>query len=261
MPAVAAGALARGVDSPSLRELAGLNRRSDTAEICELYRAALAESGIEVPGEPEAVRWVLRGLAEGLVAGGAAVAEVVREVPCGEVWMTRPEYEFAHLAYYREELDDGPRYERDLLEAARALLGEAGFGQHLPTAGGAAQRKHGRGRGRGKEFAMAQRHEIRSTDEHENHPGETLVTTEHDVISNWARERGAEPATVPGTERDGRPGVLRLDFPGYGGQQLKHLDWDEWFRTFDERGLRFIYQEHLKDGKPSNFFRLENPNE
>ncbi|RBQ21141.1 hypothetical protein DP939_07295 [Spongiactinospora rosea] len=108
---------------------------------------------------------------------------------------------------------------------------------------------------------MAQRHEIRSTEEHENHPGETLVTTDHDVIGNWARERGAEPATVPGTEHDGRPGVLRLDFPGYGGQRLKHLDWDEWFRTFDERGLRFIYQEHLKDGKPSNFFRLENPHE
>jgi len=53
--------------------------------------------------------------------------------------------------------------------------------------------------------------------------------------------------------------VLRLDFPGYGGDDLKHVSWDEWFETFDDRGLRFVYQEHKKDGSESNFFRLTNP--
>ncbi|MDF5753599.1 hypothetical protein [Spongiactinospora sp. TRM90649] len=105
---------------------------------------------------------------------------------------------------------------------------------------------------------MAQRHKIKSRKEHEDHPGETLVTTQHDVIRKWAEERGAVPATVPGTEHDGHAGVLRLDFPGYAGKDLAHIDWDAWFSAFDQRGLRFIYQEHLKDGDTSNFFRLEN---
>jgi hypothetical protein len=37
------------------------------------------------------------------------------------------------------------------------------------------------------------------------------------------------------------------------------VSWEEWFATFDERGLNFIYQEQRSDGQQSNFFRLENP--
>jgi hypothetical protein len=101
---------------------------------------------------------------------------------------------------------------------------------------------------------------VSSKDEHEERPGRSLVTTDHDVIRHWAEERDAEPATVPGSEYEGRPGRLLLDFPGYGGEDLVHIDWDAWFRTFDERKLNFLYQEHKKDGSQSNFFRLENPN-
>jgi hypothetical protein len=79
------------------------------------------------------------------------------------------------------------------------------------------------------------------------------------VIQKWAEERGASPATVEGTEHEGRAGVLRFDFPGYGGQQLKHISWDEWFDPFDSRELTFIYQDRKADGKQSNFFRLDNP--
>ncbi|MEV5829674.1 hypothetical protein AB0L25_29320 [Spirillospora sp. NPDC052242] len=105
------------------------------------------------------------------------------------------------------------------------------------------------------------RHEqqVTSADEHEERPGKSLVTTDHEVIRRWAEERGAEPSTVPGSEYEGRPGRLRFDFPGYGGENLEHISWDDWFRTFDERELNFIYQEHKKDGAQSNFFRLENP--
>jgi hypothetical protein len=70
-----------------------------------------------------------------------------------------------------------------------------------------------------------------SPDEHEDYPGQTLATRNHDVIRRWAEARGAIPATVPDTERDGRPGVLTFDFPGYGGERLRHISWDEWFRT------------------------------
>lgn len=100
---------------------------------------------------------------------------------------------------------------------------------------------------------------ISSVDEHEERPGRSLVTTDHEVIKRWAEERGGRPATVPGTEHEGRAGVLRFDFPGYGGGDLKEITWDEWFETFKARELNFVYQEHKKDGSQSNFFRLESP--
>jgi hypothetical protein len=100
---------------------------------------------------------------------------------------------------------------------------------------------------------------ISSSDDEPEREGRSLVTTDHDVIKQWAGERGAEPATVEGTEHGDHLGVLRFDFPGYGGQNLTHVSWDEWFATFDARNLNFIYQETKTDGSQSNFFRLDNP--
>ena len=99
---------------------------------------------------------------------------------------------------------------------------------------------------------------IHSPKEHEDHPGQTLATRNHEVIKQWAEHRKAKPATVPGTEKDDRLGVLRFDFPG-GTQELVEVEWDDWFATFDERELVFVYQEHMKAGNDSNFFRLDNP--
>ena len=79
------------------------------------------------------------------------------------------------------------------------------------------------------------------------------------MIRRWAEERGAIPATVPGTEHDGHLGVLTFDFPGYGGERLQPVSWDEWFRTFDERDLVFVFQEQLKAGRQSNHFILDSP--
>ncbi|SCG56889.1 hypothetical protein [Micromonospora coxensis] len=91
-------------------------------------------------------------------------------------------------------------------------------------------------------------------------PGRSLVTTNHDVIRNWARARGARPATIAGTEREGRPGVLTFEIPGYReSSRVQVITWDDWFRTFDARRLNLIYQEQLRDGRQSNFFRTESP--
>ncbi|MGB2572016.1 hypothetical protein ACPFP2_26760 [Micromonospora citrea] len=91
-------------------------------------------------------------------------------------------------------------------------------------------------------------------------PGRSLVTTSHDVIRNWARARGARPATIAGTEREGRPGVLTFEIPGYReSSRVQVITWDDWFRTFDARRLNLIYQEQLRDGRQSNFFRTESP--
>jgi hypothetical protein len=88
--------------------------------------------------------------------------------------------------------------------------------------------------------------------------GQARRTRDHRTIQEWAQARHAMPATAPGTEDDDRIGVLRFDFPGYGGETLAEVSWDEWFDTFDERGLEFIYQESTKDGRQSNLFRLTN---
>jgi hypothetical protein len=100
--------------------------------------------------------------------------------------------------------------------------------------------------------------EVTSPDDDPERPGRSLVTTHHEVIRRWAEERGGRPATVEGTEHEGRAGVLRFDF-GAPTDRLREISWDEWFETFDARGLNFIYQEQRSDGRQSNFFRLENP--
>jgi hypothetical protein len=100
--------------------------------------------------------------------------------------------------------------------------------------------------------------EVTSPEEEPERAGRSLVTTNHDVIRRWAEERGATPATVAGTEHGDHLGVLRFDF-GDKDERLRHVSWDEWFDTFDARRLNFIYQEERRDGRQSNFFRLESP--
>lgn len=100
--------------------------------------------------------------------------------------------------------------------------------------------------------------EITSPEDEPERQGRSLVTTHHEVIKQWAEARDGQPATVEGTEHDNHLGVLRFDFGG-DSENLRHVSWEEWFKTFDERQLNFIYQEERTDGDQSNFFRLENP--
>ncbi|GAB3797359.1 hypothetical protein GCM10027605_07100 [Micromonospora zhanjiangensis] len=102
--------------------------------------------------------------------------------------------------------------------------------------------------------------QIGSPSEQPERPGRSLVTTNHEVIKRWARARQAKPATIEGTMRAGRPGVLTFDFPGWRtGGKLKQVTWEDWLRTFDSRRVNFIYQEQKSDGRQSNFFRTESP--
>ena len=97
-----------------------------------------------------------------------------------------------------------------------------------------------------------------SPDEHEDRPGQTLATREPEVIRTWAQARRAKPATV-GSQEGARPRTLRFDFPGFGGQRLQPVEWDAWMKTFQDRDLVFLYQEHRRSGEDSNFFRLDSP--
>ena len=59
------------------------------------------------------------------------------------------------------------------------------------------------------------------------------TTTDHEEIRRWVEERGGVPATVKDTGDGGDPGVLRIDFPGYGDDDaLEQISWDDWFDKF-----------------------------
>ena len=100
---------------------------------------------------------------------------------------------------------------------------------------------------------------IISEAEHEDRVGQTLATRSHEVIRQWTEERDGIPATIMRADRDEGPGLLDLDFPGYGEQDLRHIGWAEWFEAFDLQDLVFVYQEHKTDGDLSNFFHFDGP--
>jgi hypothetical protein len=84
---------------------------------------------------------------------------------------------------------------------------------------------------------------------------DSATTTDHKVIKKWAEEREGRPATVRATEEDGHAGILRIDF-GPAEDQLQEIEWDEFFRKFDESDLAFLYQDCTKDGKLSRFHKF-----
>src|SRR5829696_1584106 len=81
------------------------------------------------------------------------------------------------------------------------------------------------------------------------------TTTNHKVIKEWAEEREGRPATVRATEEDGHAGILRIDFEP-AEDQLEEIQWDEFFRKFDESDLAFLHQDRTKDGKLSRFHKF-----
>ncbi len=87
--------------------------------------------------------------------------------------------------------------------------------------------------------------------------GAAKITTDHDEIRAWVEERNGTPAHVKRAGADSDPGILRIDFPGFAGEQsLEAMEWDEWFEAFEENGLSFLYQEETADGEESRFNRL-----
>ena len=83
------------------------------------------------------------------------------------------------------------------------------------------------------------------------------TTTDHDKIKQWVEERDGKPACVKGTGGKDDPGVLRIDFPGYGDDsKLQELAWDEFFEKFDESDLAFLYQDKTSSGDTSRFFKF-----
>ena len=86
---------------------------------------------------------------------------------------------------------------------------------------------------------------------------ESKVTTDHDEIKAWVEQRGGKPARVKGTEGKSDSGILRIDYPGFSGEDtLETITWEEFFTAFDDNNLAFLYQEQTKDGSESRFSKL-----
>ena len=80
------------------------------------------------------------------------------------------------------------------------------------------------------------------------------TTTDHDEIRKWAEARDGHPAKV---DTGGKGGILRIDF-GEPEDNLTQIEWDEFFKIFDENKLDFLYQEETSDGGKSRFNKFVN---
>ena len=74
------------------------------------------------------------------------------------------------------------------------------------------------------------------------------TTTDHDAIRKWAEARNGRPARVKGTGGAKDAGLLRLDF-GEPEESLEEISWEDFFKTFEESALAFLYED-----EPENRF-------
>lgn len=87
--------------------------------------------------------------------------------------------------------------------------------------------------------------------------GGAQATIDHDEIREWVEQHGGHPAAVKRTRRGKTPGILRIDFPGLGGEDsLEPISWEEFFARFEESQLAFLHQDRTKTGRPSRFNKL-----
>lgn len=83
------------------------------------------------------------------------------------------------------------------------------------------------------------------------------ITTDHETIRQWAQERGGKPAAVKSTRKGDETGIIRIDFPGYSGEQsLEEISWEEFFEKFEDANLALVYEEETASGERSNFNKL-----
>ncbi len=90
--------------------------------------------------------------------------------------------------------------------------------------------------------------------------GSSDTTTDHEVIRRWVEERQGHPARVRDTGGKNDAGLLRIDFdepnPDDRDARLEPIEWDDFFKKFDDSGLAFLYQDTLKSGEQSRFFKF-----
>lgn len=77
----------------------------------------------------------------------------------------------------------------------------------------------------------------------------SALTTSHAEIRTWIETRGGRPCMV---RSEGDDGILRIDF-GAPDDRLEEIDWETFFRIFDDSKLAFFHQDKTTEGKTSRF--------
>jgi hypothetical protein len=134
LPMLAAHALVDGRDSPALRELAGLPRRSDETEIRELYVQALHELGIPLPDEETAGRRLLVSLAKAELSP----EDVADRLSMTVAARTPEETRFLSIAAEYSEwmgADELPEWQSGLRTAAHSLAASTDLGSGIGVPG------------------------------------------------------------------------------------------------------------------------------
>lgn len=76
--------------------------------------------------------------------------------------------------------------------------------------------------------------------------GRTETTTDHDTIRSWVEERGSTAAQVIEPSGDD-PGSLAIIPEQAEEESVREISWDEFFETFEEENLAFVYQTNKDD--------------
>jgi len=75
------------------------------------------------------------------------------------------------------------------------------------------------------------------------------ITTDHDEIREWVDEHGGRPVRGPVLSAEGQYGTIEIDFSGgRADRSLEPVDWDEWFRIFDDDQLALLIRDEDQGG-------------
>ncbi|MEV1142093.1 hypothetical protein [Micromonospora sp. NPDC049799] len=125
LPMIAAQALAEGLDSPSLRELAGLSR-GEYREACELLDQVVDELGLPaLPDADQAVWEVVVSYARRLVSGALTPVDGAHAIAAcaGSLGFPEPLATFAFLAdLWESNAAEHAQLEQDMVREAEAML-------------------------------------------------------------------------------------------------------------------------------------------
>ena len=83
------------------------------------------------------------------------------------------------------------------------------------------------------------------------------ILTDHEEIRQWAEARGGRPAHVKRTGGGDDVGMIRIDFPGYSGEEsLEPISWEQWFEKFEEKDLALVVENQPPGGDKARFNKL-----
>jgi hypothetical protein len=77
--------------------------------------------------------------------------------------------------------------------------------------------------------------------------------TDHKKIQEWAESRGGKPAKVRDSKGPG--GILRFEFQDP-DDKLEPIEWDEFFKIFEDNKLALLEQEETASGATSRFAKF-----